>query len=109
MRTLRRIWSWLSSILLGRRYRVERCEDVPDSLDPASIYVVGEAHHDWHLVMTCPCGCNAVIFLNLLPETRPCWTYKITKGNISIHPSVWRTAGCRSHFWVREGRIQWAN
>ncbi|MDM9644782.1 DUF6527 family protein [Rhizobium sp. S163] len=27
----------------------------------------------------------------------------------TLHPSVWRNSGCRSHFWVRRGRIAWCD
>ncbi|WP_425373246.1 DUF6527 family protein, partial [Klebsiella pneumoniae] len=29
------------------------------------------------------------------------------KGRPTLYPSIWRTTGCRSHFWVRIGRIHW--
>jgi len=28
-------------------------------------------------------------------------------GTITLKPSVWRTKGCRSHFLVRNSRIDW--
>jgi len=29
------------------------------------------------------------------------------KKRISLHPSIDRTVGCKSHFWVRKGKIIW--
>ncbi|WP_246622445.1 DUF6527 family protein [Rhizobium laguerreae] len=58
--------------------------------------------------MRCPCGCGDMIELMILRGARPRWDISIDKaGHPSLHPSVWRKSGCRSHFWVREGRILW--
>ncbi|MFD1328853.1 DUF6527 family protein [Mycoplana ramosa] len=58
--------------------------------------------------MICPCGCRAVLHMNLLPDERPCW--RVTRhmdGSTSLHPSVWRQKECKSHFWFRKGRVKW--
>ncbi|MGE0288414.1 MAG: DUF6527 family protein [Bradyrhizobium sp.] len=58
--------------------------------------------------MMCPCGCGEVIELNLLQQARPCWNaQEHQNGTVSVTPSVWRRKGCRSHFWLRRGRIDW--
>lgn len=58
--------------------------------------------------MRCPCGCGDRIELIILKEARPRWDVSVNKaGEPSLRPSVWRKSGCRSHFWVREGRILW--
>lgn len=109
MKILRRFWTWFSRVLYGTRYELQGREDVPERVEPDLIYLIGEGEHEWHLVMGCPCGCGSVIYLNLLPQSRPRWTYEVTCGRISIHPSIWRTEGCRSHFWIREGLLEWAS
>ncbi|MER9141803.1 DUF6527 family protein [Mesorhizobium sp. M0871] len=58
--------------------------------------------------MLCPCGCRRVLHMNLLADERPCW--RLTRhddGTTTLHPSVWRTTGCGSHFWFRRGRVEW--
>ncbi|MCQ1572731.1 DUF6527 family protein [Neorhizobium galegae] len=58
--------------------------------------------------MRCPCGCGDTIELMVLDGARPRWDITVDhSGRPSLHPSVWRNIGCRSHFWVRRGRIQW--
>ncbi|WP_436231260.1 DUF6527 family protein [Caballeronia sp. LjRoot29] len=58
--------------------------------------------------MICPCGCGEVIELNLLKQARPCWSAEEhPDGTISLVPSVWRQRGCRSHFFLRRGGIEW--
>jgi len=27
----------------------------------------------------------------------------------SLKPSIWLQGGCRSHFWVRRGRVEWCD
>jgi hypothetical protein len=87
---------------------VEHVTDAPSRLDGKKIYVVGENGHQWHVVMLCPCGCRESIYLNLLPDERPRWKLSMNKdGTPSLHPSIWRTVGCRSHFFLRRGEIEW--
>jgi Family of unknown function (DUF6527) len=77
-------------------------------LNPKTLYVVTEDGMAWQAALICPCGCGAQLDLNLLPDERPCWRVCIsTDGAASLSPSVWRTEGCRSHFFLREGRIVW--
>lgn len=82
--------------------------ELPDVLEPRAVYVVGEGGHRWFVAFLCPCGCGDVIQASLLERTRPHW--RLTEswdGTVSLHSSVWRTKGCRSHFWMRRGRIRW--
>lgn len=76
---------------------------------PAGQLVVArEAGVLWQAAMTCPCGCGRVLELMLLPEVRPRWTLSVDAGGLpSLHPSVWARGGCRSHFWLRRGVVEW--
>lgn len=85
-----------------------KVEELPDQLNATSLYLVGEGKYLWFAAMVCPCGCDAIINLNLLPETRPRWKLtEHTDGTVSLHPSIWRTKDCRSHYFVRRGLIEW--
>ncbi|BDS06462.1 hypothetical protein NT6N_15020 [Oceaniferula spumae] len=88
-------------------YKVVYVEEPPTELNKNYLYLIGENEHLWHIVLLCPCGCNSHIYLNLQPENHPVWTYRIQKQRISIKPSVWRTSGCRSHFWITSGTVKW--
>ncbi len=90
-----------------RVYRVVHVEEEPDDLDPTKVYAVGEREHLWHISMLCPCGCRAKISLNALPDDSPRWTLEDRDGVPSLRPSVWRHVGCRSHFFLQDGRIEW--
>lgn len=105
---------WLGQILIGRwrepdsRYLVHTVTENPLSVDVGEIYLVGERDHLWHAVMACPCGCGASLYLSLLADDRPRWAVvRNNDGTISLSPSVWRQVGCRSHFFLRHGRIVW--
>ena len=89
-------------------YRLMIVDDIPLKPKPNRLYVVGEAGNYWAAALICPCGCTDVIELNLLCQVRPCWkTQEHTDGSVSITPSVWRQSGCRSHFFLRRGAVEW--
>ena len=57
----------------------------------------------------CPCGCGETLYMNLQRDRRPCWRFTVDRrGTATLHPSVWRQVGCRSHFFLRRGVVQWA-
>jgi hypothetical protein len=74
------------------------------------VYLVGEGEHLWQAVFKCPCGCEDDVQLSLMPEGRPRWHATVHENEtVSLWPSVSRTVGCRSHFFVRHGRIDWCD
>jgi hypothetical protein len=69
--------------------------------------LVGQARHLKWLTFACPCGCGAILDLNLMRTHTPCW--RVTRHRdrtISAMPSVWTTT-CGSHFWIVRSRIRW--
>ena len=107
---LRRLFKWIERLFQKERplnYRF--VQDVPPTLKRRTIYVVGENGYHWQIVMQCPCGCKAVLHMNLMEDEKPSWSYAIGKtGSITIRPSIHRVVGCKSHFFVCEGIIIWA-
>jgi len=90
------------------RIRYERVEDFPERLQPMTLYIAGEEPYVWAAAMLCPCGCGDSIHLNLLEQERPCWSIQLhADSSVSAVPSVWRTKGCRSHFFIRNSGIEW--
>lgn len=80
----------------------------PEKLHPDFIYLIGNPGYFWAAEMQCPCGCSAIIKLNLLSEAHPYWKFKQhLDSTISLYPSVNRMYGCMSHFWVDKGLIKW--
>lgn len=111
MNLLKHLWVWLRRLVVGRpsRYRTVVIEDTPERFQPGHVYLVGEKGYFWCAAMLCPCGCQAIIQLNLLTSTRPAWRFvrHPRTGALTLRPSVWRTQGCRSHFLLRNGQVHW--
>lgn len=102
--SLQTAWAWLTR---GRRWRVERIRDEPQGLLPRVLYLVGE-HEPWVAVFKCPCGCEQGVWLNLLKGHRPRWIVTTNRDGVpTVSPSINRQAGCRSHFFVMDGRVKW--
>jgi hypothetical protein len=88
--------------------RFARVDEFPDRLEKSKVYLAGEDDHLWGAAMICPCGCGETIELNLLKQARPCWNAtEHSDGSVTLSPSVWRQKGCKSHFFVRRGKIDW--
>ena len=83
-------------------------DSLPTELVPRTVYIVRDDGYDEQVALLCPCGCGRVLQMNLLPDERPCWSViQNADGTVTLSPSVWRTKDCGSHFWLRNGRIQW--
>jgi hypothetical protein len=84
---------------------IKHVENVPeDGFQPGILYVFGDSK----CAFKCPCGCGVGIWLNLAGANRPRWDLTEKDGIPTVTPSINRVVGCKSHFWIREGRIQWA-
>ena len=83
-------------------------DEPPDHLIEEAVYLVGENGFLWCAVLKCPCGCGTSVSLNLLPQVRPRWICEVDqRRRITLSPSIWRKEGCRSHFFLRDSKIQW--
>ncbi len=82
-------------------------EDIPDSCKKGFIYIV-DKNTPWYAVIQCPCGCGETIRLCLQEEVKPSWKLSYCyDGSVSLQPSIWRTKGCKSHFFISRGSINW--
>jgi hypothetical protein len=100
--------SFIAWLWPRRHFRYRFAEEVPEQVRPGHIFLVGTPDDPWVAVLQCPCGCGRTIKLNLLKEASPCWSFTARGGRITLKPSIWGTSGCRSHFFIRNGRIEWA-
>ena len=83
--------------------------DLPDQLPRRDLVLLRDGGEDWSVAMRCPCGCGQKVELALIREANPRWSLRNDLGNHpTLSPSVWLREGCRSHFFVRAGRIRWA-
>lgn len=109
-RTFKKLKSWLRDKLRPQFHPIFIEEEIPDNPKNKILYIVTENRNPWSAAMVCPCGCGAILHLNLLPDERPVWQFTHHQNNtVSLSPSVWRKTGCHSHFWFREGRVYWTS
>lgn len=109
MRLWQDIWDVVASLFgFGVPvFRTVYTDDLPEFTDKRTLYVVGENDDYWCITFECPCGCGETIQISLLAG-KPRWHFKKHwNGLITVSPSVWRTKGCRSHFFIRRNRVVW--
>lgn len=100
---------WVQQLLcITPKYRICKLEELPASLDSYTLYLLGDGECYWMAALKCPCGCGELIQLSVASSGHPKWTVDISQAcGVSLHPSVHRTVGCRSHFFLRKGRVEW--
>lgn len=83
-------------------------DTLPATIKKNTLIHMMDGGESWSAGLNCPCGCGEVIELMLLPNVKPRWDISIDHLNRpTLFPSVWRSTGCRSHFWIRQGKIHW--
>jgi hypothetical protein len=93
-----------------RRLQIVEGDSLPDRLPRRDLVLARDRDEDWCVGMRCPCGCGRPIELLVVPEAKPRWTLSLDrKGYPNLSPSVWIQKGCKSHFWVRSGRVHWCD
>jgi|SRR5579862_2668756 len=104
-----RVWNWLRGLWRREKpYRVMQIEELPDRVRPGCLYALGGPARPWSAALVCPCGCGELLHLSLLPEDCPTWSLSVDGRDLpTLYPSVWRKDGCRSHFFLRGGRVVW--
>lgn len=105
---LKNVVTWLRDKLRPRFRSIVVEAEIPDNPRHKVLYIVTENRQPWNAAMVCPCGCEAILQLNLLQDEHPTWrlTHHVNH-TVSLFPSVWRKIGCHSHFWFRESRVYW--
>ena len=100
-----RIVEWF---LPARELTVLMDETLPLNLPRRGLLLLRDGGEDWCIGMRCPCGCGQRIELPLVEEADPRWKLRIEQnGTPTLAPSVWLQEGCRSHFFVRRGKVEW--
>ncbi len=79
------------------------CENVPEDLEPYTLYVSEEYATAIHL---CACGCGNEV---VTPQSSDEWI--ITKdpaGRVSMRPSIGNYSfKCKSHYYITNDEIVW--
>ncbi|WP_300381169.1 DUF6527 family protein [Henriciella sp.] len=79
-------------------------EAIPNRIERDILYVSLEFATAVHL---CQCGCGLEVVAPLSPTD---WRMTFDGVSVSLHPSIGNWSfPCRSHYWIRGGRIQWAS
>lgn len=92
------------------QYKIEIIPDNPnpDLLKDRIIYVVGNDKYVKWAYLKCPSNCGDLIMLSLVNSVGPSWKIKQDNlGRPTIYPSIHKLDGCKSHFWLKKGIIQW--
>ena len=78
-------------------------EHFPERLEPGELYLAMEFATAAHL---CACGCGNKVITPFSPTD---WQMFFDGETVSLKPSIGNWSfRCRSHYWVRSGRILWA-
>lgn len=100
-----RLWSWVAP---SRKVVIVRGDTPPDIIPNRNLFLAREGKEDWAVAFMCPCGCGDRLELLLVPEVKPRWSMVVHDNRTAtLYPSVWRTSNCRSHFWIKKGKVVW--
>lgn len=92
----------------ARRVRVVEGDQLPSRMPLRDVVLTMDDGEPWTIGMVCPCRCGDVIEMLVIHGAKPRWNIETDAvGRPTVSPSVWRNVGCKSHFWVRKGRIHW--
>ena len=82
----------------------------PAELTAGQLLIVGQPDLQKWACLRCPGGCGEQLLLSLNPARRPRWTASIDwLGRPTVQPSVKQLDGCRCHFWIRCGMVEWCS
>jgi hypothetical protein len=108
---MKNLLSWIRRkyhFYTASKYKYVFAVYAPEVIAESQVIIIAENGIPDSLVFKCPCGCHTDIYLNLLNDAKPRWSFKISKKNkITITPSIWRTVGCKSHFIVENSVVIW--
>ena len=93
------------------KYRIKIVPDNPtsDTVKNNTLYIVGTEEYVKWAYFKCPCGCKETIMLPLNKGQDPSWrVVPDLIGRPNIFPSILKTDGCKSHFWIKRGKAKWS-
>jgi len=87
---------------MNERIRLEVVEFMPTQLEPGVLYVSEKYRTSAHL---CACGCGEKVRTQL---GNLGWRFTKGRAGPTLYPSIgnWQKP-CRSHYFIRDGRIHW--
>lgn len=85
-------------------------EIIPSQMDPDTIYIISAGGHPYSVAFLCPCGGDDLVHVPVNREKQPPPSWTLTRNDdatVTLAPSLLRMDGCRSHFFIRENRVDW--
>ncbi|CAI8733124.1 DUF6527 family protein [Pseudomonas sp. IT-P291] len=106
---LPKLWGKVRDYFSTELHVVEiRGDFLPDEIRPKQFIHLLDEGESWSAGFRCPCGCGDVLEIALLDDAEPRWRLQVDhRGRPTLFPSVWRNDGCRSHFWIKKGKVHW--
>ena len=101
-------WQWLPIHPWRIVASVEAADEIPARMPPNGAVLVGTLSTPKWIAFDCPCRRGHRIMVNLDPRHRPHW--RIAKNTrLTLTPSIdVHRESQRCHYFVRNGRIVWA-
>ena len=88
---------------------VDAADEIPDQIPNRRVILVGSPGSTSWAAFDCPCRRKHRLMVNLDDSRRPTWSVTSIEP-LTIHPSIDDiSAGRHCHFFIRKGRIKWAN
>lgn len=85
-------------------FEIKLVQRVPEELEPGLLYVCFDCNVIVHL---CACGCGKKVVLPIAPDF---WRVKYNGEAVSLFPSIGNFQfPCKSHYWIRENVVVWAD
>lgn len=81
----------------------EFVEFIPRELDEGTLYISMEFATASH---RCFCGCGTEVVTPISPAG---WRLTYDGENVTLYPSIgsW-SLPCKSHYWIRDGEVEWS-
>lgn len=107
MKTIR-WWQWLPIFPWRIVASVDAADEVPKALPRNGAVLVGSSERPKWIAFDCPCRSGHRIVLSLDRSHRPHWTLSGDRA-LTVSPSIdYQTKQRHCHYFVRNGRIEWA-
>lgn len=88
---------------MNKQIKHKFVDAIPEAIEPGTLYISVDFATAVHL---CECGCGLEV---VTPLSRTDWKMIYDGEAVSLHPSIGNWSfPCRSHYWIRDGQVQWA-
>ena len=94
-----------------RKYQTHWVEDLPESPEKDTVYVIGGRNYPYYAAVACPRkSCVNIVHLEISTEFKERWKlYEHHDGSVSLSPSIHViNAPCGCHYFLRKGKIIWS-